>query len=250
MNSFNGKVSIVTGATSGIGRSTAILLAKRGSKVVISGRRESEGAEVVNEIIKDGGDAIFIKTDVQNESEVKNLVDQTISHFGKVDVAFLNAGVFRFNPITDQSNDDLTNQIDVNIKGAYFGLKHVADAFGEKGGSIVFTSSVVADVGFPGATAYSLTKGAINTLTRTAAVELASKNIRVNSVAPGPIWTEGAGVMAGGREGFEAMMAPMVPIGRVGEEIEVAEAAVFLASDAASFITGQVLNVDGGVGIR
>lgn len=250
MHTFQGKVSIVTGATSGIGRSIAVLLAKRGSKVVIAGRRESEGAEVVAEIAAAGGDAIFVKTDVQNESEVKNLVDKTISHYGKVDVAFLNAGVFRFNPIADQTDLDLTNQIDINIKGAYFGIKHLSTAFGEKGGSIVLTSSVVADIGFPGASAYSLTKGAINTLTRTAAVELVGAKIRVNAVAPGPIWTEGVGTMAGNRENAEAMMASLVPMGRLGEEIEVAEAAVFLASDAASFITGQVLNVDGGVGIR
>ena len=250
MSSFTGKVSIVTGATSGIGRSTAVLLAKRGSKVVVAGRRETEGAEVVAEIKAAGGDAIFVKTDVQNESEVKNLVDQTISHYGKVDAAFLNAGVFKFTPIADQTADDLSHHIDINVKGAYYGLKHVADAFGENGGSIVFTSSVVADIGFPGASAYSLTKGAINTLTRTAAVELAGSKVRVNSVAPGPIWTEGAGVVFGDREAADANFIPMIPLGRIGEEIEVAEAAVFLASDAASFITGQVLNVDGGVGIR
>lgn len=250
MNSFNGKVSIVTGATSGIGRTTAILLAKRGSKVVVSGRRESEGAEVVAEIQAAGGDAIFVKTDVQNESEVKNLVEQTIKKYGKIDAAFLNAGVFRFNPIADQTSKDLANHIDINIKGAYYGLKHVSKAFGEKGGSIVFTSSVVADIGIANSSAYSLTKGAINTLTRTAAVELAGAKVRVNSVAPGPIWTEGAGALFGDRETAEASMVPMVPLGRLGEEIEIAEAAVFLASDAASFITGQVLNVDGGVGIR
>ena len=247
MNSFNGKVSIVTGATSGIGRTTAVLLAKRGSKVVIAGRRESEGAEVVDEITRAGGDAIFVKTDVQNEAEVKNLVDKTVSHYGRVDVAFLNAGVFRFNSIGDQTVEDLNNHIDINVKGAFYGLKHVSKAFGEKGGSIVFTSSVVADIGIANSSAYSLTKGAINTLTRTAAVELAGANIRVNSVAPGPIWTEGAGAVFGDRATADANFVPM---GRIGEEIEVAEAVVFLASDAASFITGQVLTVDGGVGIR
>ena len=246
MNSFTGKVSIVTGATSGIGRSTAVLLAKRGSKVVVAGRRESEGADVVNEITQAGGDAIFVKTDVQNESEVKNLVDKTVSHYGKVDVAFLNAGVFRFNPIGDQTDVDLTNQIDINIKGAYFGIKHLSKAFGEKGGSIVLTSSVVADIGFPGASAYSLTKGAINTLTRTAAVELVGSKIRVNSVAPGPIWTEGVGTMAGSRENAEAMMAAMVPMGRLGGTHEVAHLVSFLASEETSFITGANYSINGG----
>ena len=214
---------------------------------MIAGRRESEGAEVVDEITRAGGDAIFVKTDVQNEAEVKNLVDKTVSHYGRVDVAFLNAGVFRFNSIGDQTVEDLNNHIDINVKGAFYGLKHVSKAFGEKGGSIVFTSSVVADIGIANSSAYSLTKGAINTLTRTAAVELAGANIRVNSVAPGPIWTEGAGAVFGDRATADANFVPM---GRIGEEIEVAEAVVFLASDAASFITGQVLTVDGGVGIR
>ena len=162
-------------------------------------------------------------------------------------MAFLNAGVFRFNSIGDQTVEDLNNHIDINVKGAFYGLKHVSKAFGEKGGSIVFTSSVVADIGIANSSAYSLTKGAINTLTRTAAVELAGANIRVNSVAPGPIWTEGAGAVFGDRATADANFVPM---GRIGEEIEVAEAVVFLASDAASFITGQVLTVDGGVGIR
>ncbi len=250
MHTFEGKVSIVTGATSGIGRATAILLAQRGSKLVIAGRRPSEGEAVVEEIKSAGGDAIFVQTDVQNESEVANLVAETLSHFGKVDVAFLNAGVFRFTPIAEQSSEDLSHQIDINVKGAYYGLKHVSKAFGPKGGAIIFTSSVVADIGFAGASAYALTKGAINTLTRTAAVELAGANVRVNTVSPGPVWTEGTETMAGSRENFSAMMASGIPLGRVGEEIEIAEAAVFLASDAASFITGQVLNIDGGLSIK
>ena len=250
MNSFQGKVSIVTGATSGIGRATAILLAKKGSKVVISGRREAEGAEVVSEIAKLGGEAIFVKTDVTSKQDVKNLVDKTISQFGKVDVAILNAGVFRFTPIAEQTGNDLQNQIDVNVVGAYYSLQHVSRAFGENGGSIVFTSSVVGDTGLPNASAYSLTKGAINSLTRAAAIELAGAKIRVNAVAPGPIWTEGTETLTGNRENFENFMAPMVPMGRVGEESEVAEAIAFISSDAASFITGQVLNVDGGLGVR
>lgn len=178
------------------------------------------------------------------------MVAETVRQFGRVDVAFLNSGVFRFSPISDQTADDLASQIDVNVKGAYYGVKHVSKAFGPDGGAIVINSSVVAEVGFPGASAYSLTKGAVNALVRAAAVELAGNKVRVNAVAPGPVWTEGAETMAGNRENFEGMMAGGVALGRVGEAIEIAEAVAFLASDAASFITGQVLTVDGGLGIR
>ena len=243
------KVIIVTGATSGIGKASAIALAKQGAKVVVSGRRESEGNAVVETIVSLGGDATFVKTDVTNESDVISLFETTAAKYGKIDSVFLNSGVFSFSPLGEQTSEGLEHQLSVNGKGVYYGVK-AASKHLASGGSIIINSSVVASVGMPGASAYSLTKGAVNTLVLSAAIELAPSNIRVNAVAPGPVYTEGADGMAGSREGFEAMMAPMVPLGRVGEPNEIAAAVVFLASDEASFVTGQILGVDGGVGAK
>ena len=249
MLDLTNKIAIVTGSTAGIGKASAILLAKQGATVVVTGRREAEGQAVVNEIIANGGKATFTKVDVTSASDVANLFETTKSQFGKIDIVFLNSGVYSFAPLAEQSEADLAHQIDVNIKGVYFGLQQVAKHVGE-GGSVVINSSTVADFGMPGASAYSLTKGAVNTLVRTAAVELAPQKIRVNAIAPGPIWTEGMSNMTGTRENAEAAMGSMTVIGRVGEPNEIAAGVVFLASDEASYVTGQIWNIDGGIVIK
>jgi 3-oxoacyl-[acyl-carrier protein] reductase len=249
MFSLEGKVSIVTGATSGIGKAAAIALAHQGSRVVVSGRRKAEGQAVVDSIKAAGGEAVFVRADVKQEADVRNLFEQAKAHYGRVDVAFLNSGVFEFAPLADQTEESLTHQIDTNIKGVYYGVKHAATHVAD-GGSVILNSSVVADLGFPGASAYSLTKGAVNTLARTAAVELAGRKVRVNAVAPGPIWTEGADAAFGGRESFDQNLGVQTLLGRGGEADEIAAAVVFLASDEAAFITGHVLAVDGGIAIK
>lgn len=249
MLNLENKVAIVTGSTAGIGKATAHLLAQQGATVVVTGRREAEGQAVVSEITAKGGKATFIKTDVTSAADNANLFETAKSQFGKIDIVFLNSGVYNFAPIAEQAEEDLAKQIDVNIKGVYFGLQQVAKHVAE-GGSVVINSSTVADFGMPGASAYSLTKGAVNTLVRTAAVELAPQKIRVNAIAPGPIWTEGMGNMTGTRENAEAAMAGMTVMGRVGEPNEIAAGVVFLASDEASYVTGQIWNIDGGIVIK
>lgn len=246
MPNLVGKVAVVTGATAGIGKSSAIALAQAGAKVVVSGRRQEEGDAVVSQIVAAGGEAIFVKTDVASESDVLNLFTQTVTHFGRVDIAFLNAGVFRFSPIEDQTAEDLAWQIDVNVKGPYYGIKAFVKTVGEEGGVIILNSSGVAVKGVPTGTAYSLTKGAINTLTLAAAVELGPKKIRVNAVSPGPIWTEGTQNMMGDRETFRNAMAASLPIPVVGDPEDIAAAVVYLASPDAKYVTGNILNVDGG----
>lgn len=249
MSSLKNQVSIVTGATSGIGKATAKALAAEGSVVVVSGRREQEGRAVVDEIVAQGGQATFIRADVTIPADVANLFESTKKQFGKINFAFLNSGVFRFAPLEEQTLEDLSSQIDTNVKGAYYGLQEAARHL-EDGGSVVVNSSVVADIGLPAASAYSLTKGAINALVQASAVELAPRKIRVNAVAPGPIWTEGAEAMTGNRENFEDALGKLTPLGRSGNPEEIAGPVVFLASSASSYITGQVLRVDGGLGIK
>lgn len=249
MFELTNKTAIVTGATSGIGKATALAFAAQGATVVVSGRREAEGQSVVNDIKQQGGNAVFIQADVTNPSDVQNLFAQTKSQFGKIDIAFLNSGIYNFSPLAEQTAEDLSYQIDVNIKGVYYGLQEAAKHLGE-GSSVIVNSSIVADIGMPGASAYSLTKGAINTLVRTAAVEFAPQKIRVNAVSPGPIWTEGLESMTGNRDNADANLAGLTVMNRLGQPEEIAAGVVFLASDAASYITGQILPIDGGIAIR
>ncbi|MFM9874226.1 MAG: SDR family NAD(P)-dependent oxidoreductase [Fimbriimonadaceae bacterium] len=249
MFELTNKTAIVTGATSGIGKATALALAAQGANVVVSGRREAEGNAVVQEITEKGGKATFIRADVTNKNDVTQLFEQTKSHFGQIDIAFLNSGIYNFTPLAEQTPEDLANQINVNINGVYFGLQEVAKHLPE-GSSVILNSSTVAEIGMPGASAYSLTKGAINTLVRTAAVELAPQKIRVNAVAPGPIWTEGMENMTGNRENADAAMSGLPVMKRLGSPQEIAAGVVFLASDEASYITGQIIAIDGGIAIQ
>ncbi len=247
MADLTGKVAIVTGASSGIGAATALLLAQSGAKVVVAARRQAEGDAVVDKIKAAGGEAIFVKTDVSQMADNERLVAAALDTYGRLDIAFNNAGVARFGPLHEQTEEDWAVQIGTNLSGSFYALKTQIPALLKSGGgSVVFNASVVAEVGGAGVSVYASTKGGVVALARSAAVEYAPQGIRVNVVSPGPIETPGAVGLSGGKDAFEEMMAPKVPMGRVGQSEEVARAVVFLASEEASYVTGQSLNVDGG----
>ena len=190
MNILKDKVGLVTGATSGIGRETAILFASEGAKVVVAGRRKDEGEEVAALIRKAGGTAKFIRADVSRADQVEQLVNETVSTFGALNVAFNNAGIEgKFVPLGEQTEALFDETININLKGAFLSLKYEA-AVMPSGSSIIFNSSIVAEVGFPNASIYSASKGGVNALARTAALELAKSGIRVNVLSPGITLTD------------------------------------------------------------
>ena len=247
MGDMTGKVALITGGTAGIGHATAIAFAKEGAQVAISGRREKEGNEVVAEIIALGGEAIFIKTDITKESEVKAMVEKTIEVFGRLDYAFNNAGVEQpATPIAKQTEELFDLVMDTNVKGVWLSQKYEIPAMLKTGGgAIVNNSSVAGLIGMAGVGIYNASKHAVIGLTKATALEVAKKNIRVNSVAPAAIETRMLTEFMNTPEMMK-MMESLHPIGRIGKPDEIAHTVVFLCSDKASFITGQTLAVDGG----
>lgn len=240
------KVIIITGSTFGIGKSTAIAFAKRGAKVVLSDWCEDEETEKI--IRENGGEAIFVKCDVSNEEDVKNLVSKTISHYGRLDYAFNNAGIEGTpSPATDCTNENWDRTININLKGVWFCMKYqIPEMLKVGGGSIVNNASIAGLVGFGGIPAYVASKHGVVGLTKNAALDYAKQNIRVNAVCPGVIQTPMIDRFTGeDPKALEQLVAPK-PMGRVGQPEEIAETVIFLCSDASSFITGQAIAVDGG----
>jgi NAD(P)-dependent dehydrogenase (short-subunit alcohol dehydrogenase family) len=248
MSEWAGKVALVTGGTSGIGRETALLFAKRGAKVVVAGRREAEGETAVELIRRGGGQGLFVKTDVAQAADVKALLEKTVEAFGGLDCAFNNAGIEgQWIPIVEQSEADWDQTIDINLKGTWLCLKFEMQQMLKQGraGAIVNNSSVAGFIGSYGAAAYSATKHGVLGLTKSAALEVAKNGIRVNAVCPAVIETPMAGRLFGQPAAREWALG-FHPIGRFGQPLEVAEAVLWMCSSAAGFMTGQSLVLDGG----
>lgn len=245
---LEGKVGLITGGTSGIGRETAVLFAKAGAKVMVAGRREKEGLETVELIRAAGGEGFFEKADVSKAAEVDALVKKTVAHFGQLDVAFNNAGIEgAWAPISRQSEEDFDRTISVNLKGVWLCLKYEIRQMLRQGGggSIVNMASVLGMVGAAGVSGYAASKHGVIGLTKTAALENAKTGIRVNAVCPGFVETP----MSDRTLSFPAVHEQVLrlhPVGRLGKSLEIAEAVVWLCSDRASFATGHSLVLDGG----
>ncbi len=247
MTQFTGKVALITGGTAGIGRATAIAFAKEGAKIALSGRREKEGGEVVAEIKALGGEAIFIRTDITKAAEVKAMVDTTVATFGRLDYAFNNAGVEQaMTPLAQQTEEVFDQVINTNVKGVWLSMQHEIPAMLQSGGgAIVNTSSIAGLIGMPTMEIYIASKHAVEGLTKSAALEFAKQNIRINNVAPAAIETRMYKEFANTPQTQQYMIS-LHPIGRIGQPEEVASAVLYLCSDGASFITGQTLPIDGG----
>jgi NAD(P)-dependent dehydrogenase (short-subunit alcohol dehydrogenase family) len=244
---MNTKVVLITGALTGIGRATALAFAKEGARLIVSGRRDDAGAKLVGELRELGAEAEYIRADVSIEEDVRNLVAQTIKRFGRIDVAVNNAGTEgKPAPLIDQTVESYTTTFDTNVLGTFLGLKHELKVMiPQAAGSIINVSSTLGQKAAPGASIYAATKHAVEGLTKTAALEAASANVRVNAVAPGPIETGMLDRFTGSAEKKASLIAS-VPFKRMGRPEEVAQTILFLASDKAPFITGQIFGIDGG----
>ena len=241
-------VVLLTGALTGIGRATAIAFAHDGAHLVVSGRRDEEGQKLAIELRKLGSEAEFVRCDVRHEEEVRNLVDETVKRFGRLDIAVNVAGTQGApRPITDQTPQTYADTFDTNVLGVLLSLKHeLRVMFAQKGGSIINISSTFGRIGAANASLYVASKHAVEGLTKSAALEGAAFGVRVNVVAPGPVETELLGRFIGTDENRRAAMVAGVPLKRIGRPEEIADTIVFVASEKASFITGASIAVNGG----
>src|ERR1700716_307128 len=244
---MSNQVVLITGGLTGIGRAAAVAFARKGAKVVVAGRRDEAGKALVNELRSFGSEAEFINDDVRKEEDDRAVVYKTVARFGRLDVAVNNAGTEgRVGPITDQTAESYAATFDTNVLGVILSMKHEVRVMqGQGSGSIINISSTYGHEGAAGASVYVGSKHAVEGITKSVALEVAKSGIRVNGVAPGPTDT-GMLTRFTGTPEAKAVMVAEVPMGRLGLSEELANAIVFIASDDASFITGHILNVDGG----
>lgn len=248
MSKLSNKVAIVTGASKGIGASIAKYFAAEGAKVVVNYASSREGAEkVVTSITENGGIAIAIKADVSKATEVSQLFEETKKAFGQVDILVNNAGIYQFSPIETFSEDSFHQQFNTNVLGSLLTISEAVKQFDEKGGVIINISSGASTTPLAMMSVYSATKAALDAITISLSKEFSGRNIRINSLLPGGVQTEGT-ITAGitGSDAEKAMISK-TPLGRIGQPEDIAKVAVFLASDDAGWITGEKITVAGGL---
>jgi NAD(P)-dependent dehydrogenase (short-subunit alcohol dehydrogenase family) len=248
MADFDGKVALVTGGGVGIGRATALAFAREGAQVVIGNRNVASGDEVVKAIQAAGGEASFLRTDVESEDDIKALVDHAVSTYGRLDVAFNNAGIEGLvAPLVDQTDDNFRSVMNINVRGVWLSMKYqIPEMLKTGGGAIVNNSSVAGLIGFGGIGIYSASKHAVMGLTKVAALEYSAQGVRVNAVNPGVIDTSMVDRLADSLQTEKESLGSLHPIGRIGYPDEVANAVLWLCSEKASFVTGTAMPVDGG----
>ncbi len=245
---MNPPVVLITGALSGIGKATAEAFARAGCRIAISGRRDDAGQALADELRALGADAEFIRVDVRSDDDLRDLVGRTVARFGRLDVAVNSAGTEgQPGPVTDQTAESYAATFDTNVLGTLLSMKHELRVMEPQGsGSIVNISSTTGHRGSPDASVYTASKHAVEGLTKAAALEAASFGVRVNAVAPGPVDTELLTRFAGS-DARKGALVSRVPFKRAGKAEEIADAIAFLASEKAAFITGQIIDVNGGI---
>ncbi|HEX4273431.1 MAG TPA: glucose 1-dehydrogenase [Rhizomicrobium sp.] len=247
MSKLQGKVAVVTGASKGIGAGIARALGEAGASVVVNYASDKAGADkAVANIKARGGKAVAVQADVSKDADVKRLFEETRKAYGKLDVLVNNAGVFKFSPIQDTTEAEYQRQFSINVLGPLLATREALPLFGSEGGSVINISSVVSRMGIPGSAIYAGTKGALDTITQVLASELGPRKIRVNSINPGMVESEGthaAGFIGGD---FQKNIEAQAPLGRIGQPEDVAKVAVFLASDDAGWLTGERISASGG----
>jgi 3-oxoacyl-[acyl-carrier protein] reductase len=244
---LTGKVAVVTGASKGIGAEIARQLAAAGAAVVVNYASSKPGAaSVVDKIAKRGGQAVAVQADVSKQADVDRLFAAAQKNFGRVDILVNNAGIYEFSPLESITEQHFHKQFNLNVLGLILASQAAAKRFGPEGGSIINISSVVSTLGLPNASVYSATKGAVDALTRSLAAELGPRKTRVNAINPGMVETEGVHSAGIAESDMRKQVEQQTPLGRIGQPLDIAGAAVFLASDDSAWITGETLRISGG----
>ena len=244
---LSGKVAVVTGASKGIGAAIAKSFAEQGASVVVNYSSSKEGADrVVAEIVGNGGKAVAVHANVAKEADIRRLFAETKKAFGRLDVLVNNAGIYEFAPLEAVTEEHFRKHFDLNVLGLILSTQEAARHFGPEGGSVINISSVMSTARIPNSSVYSGTKGAVDAVTRVLAAELGPRKIRVNSINPGMVETEGVHSAGIAESDFRKQVESQTPLGRIGQPRDIAPAAVYLASNDSSWVTGETFNISGG----